>query len=547
MPVTLSYPGVYIEELPSGTHTITGVATSIAAFVGWAAQGPTDRATLVQSWPDFANQFGGLDSRSYLGYAVNQFFANGGQQAYIVRLVSGATPASITITGLDLYSVPSYPLSSPPVLAYQAAVTTGPSGTGGLAIAAINAGDWGKNYAVSILPTPIQPTSALTRFGLSVLYIDPTGQAKPVAVENFPNLSLDINDSRYVVNIINEQSNFITATMNSPGLTITHDPTKPATPYVQLQGGGSGVVLAPTTTKDSPGAFEIALNADGLSGDGGVQCLDKVPIFNLLCVPGEIDPATISELQAYCVGKRAFLIVDSQSTDTFASLENGPDSRITGNDSINSAFYFPWINVFDPVLNATRPFPPCGFIAGLYAATDASRGVWKAPAGIDVSLTGDAGLMTLLTDAQNGTLNIQAINCLRNFRVYGDVVWGARTLRGNDQVGSDWKYISIRRLALFLEESLYEGTQWVVFEPNDAPLWSQIRLNVGAFMQGLFLQGAFQGTTPQQAYFVKCDSENNPQSSIDQGIVNILVGFAPLYPAEFVVIQIQQKAGQTQP
>jgi len=185
-------------------------------------------------------------------------------------------------------------------------------------------------------------------------------------------------------------------------------------------------------------------------------------------------------------------------------------------------------------------------VAGLYAATDAARGVWKAPAGIEATLTGVSGLTTVLTDLENGTLNIQAINCLRQFPVYGKVIWGSRTLRGNDQVGSEWKYVPIRRLALFLESSLYDGTQWVVFEPNDAPLWSQIRLNVGAFMQGLFLQGAFQGTTPQQAYFVKCDSETNPQSRIDQGIVTILVGFAPLYPAEFVVIQIQQMAGQLQ-
>jgi phage tail sheath protein FI len=170
--------------------------------------------------------------------------------------------------------------------------------------------------------------------------------------------------------------------------------------------------------------------------------------------------------------------------------------------------------------------------------------VWKAPAGIDASLTGESGPSVPLTDLQNGTLNVQGINCIRNFPVYGDVIWGARTLRGNDQLASEWKYVPIRRLALFLESSLYDGTQWVVFEPNDERLWSQIRLNVGAFMQGLFLQGAFQGTTPQQAYFVKCDEENNPQASIDQGIVNILVGFAPLYPAEFVVIQIQQMAGQ---
>jgi uncharacterized protein len=220
---------------------------------------------------------------------------------------------------------------------------------------------------------------------------------------------------------------------------------------------------------------------------------------------------------------------------------------MTGVNSINSAFYFPWVNAPDPLQQGRiRPFPPCGFVAGLYAETDATRGVWKAPAGIDASLTGESGLTVPLTDLQNGTLNIQAINCLRNFPVYGDVIWGARTLQGNDQAGSQWKYVPIRRLALYLESSLYDGTQWVVFEPNDETLWGQIRLNVGAFMQGLFLQGAFQGTTPQLAYFVKCDSENNPQSSIDLGIVNILVGFAPLYPAEFVVIQIQQMAGQLQ-
>jgi phage tail sheath protein FI len=184
-------------------------------------------------------------------------------------------------------------------------------------------------------------------------------------------------------------------------------------------------------------------------------------------------------------------------------------------------------------------------VAGLYATTDADRGVWKAPAGIAASLTGVLGLQYTLSNDDNGELNPLGINCLREFKTYGDVIWGARTLAGSDLAGSEWKYIPIRRLALFLESSLYNGTQWVVFEPNDEPLWGQIRLNVGSFMQQLFLQGAFQGSTPQQAYFVKCDSENNPQASIDQGIVNILVGFAPLYPAEFVVIQIQQIAGQS--
>jgi phage tail sheath protein FI len=170
--------------------------------------------------------------------------------------------------------------------------------------------------------------------------------------------------------------------------------------------------------------------------------------------------------------------------------------------------------------------------------------VWKAPAGIDASITGAAGLRTSLTDLENGTLNIQAIDCLRTFAVYGTVVWGARTLRGNNQVGSEWKYIPVRRLALYIEESLFRGTKWVVFEPNDEPLWAQIRLNVGAFMQGLFRQGALQGRSPREAYFVKCDAETTTQTDRNLGIVNILVGFAPLKPAEFVVIRIQQMAGE---
>jgi phage tail sheath protein FI len=257
-------------------------------------------------------------------------------------------------------------------------------------------------------------------------------------------------------------------------------------------------------------------------------------------------------LQAYCYNHRAFYIVDSPSTATTAGLISsvpaGSDAgSLTGQYSINSAYYYPWVQAPDPLMgNRQRAFPPCGFIAGIYATTDATRGVWKAPAGIDASLTGISGLQTTLTDIENGNLNTQAINCLREFKVYGDIVWGARTLQGNDQAGSQWKYVPIRRLALYIESSLYNGTQWVVFEPNDETLWGQIRLNIGSFMQGLFLQGAFQGTSPQQAYFVKCDADNNPQASIDLGIVNILVGFAPLYPAEFVVIQIQQMAGQSQ-
>jgi phage tail sheath protein FI len=505
MPPVLSYPGVYIEELPSAVHTITGVATSIAAFVGWAPQGSVSEAVLVQSFMDFAREFGGLDSRSYLGYAVNQFFANGGQQAYIVRLVwTDAATANTTVVGLKLWA------SSP--------------------------GQWANNYKVVVNPTG-------SVFSLQVQ--DPNS----TPLETFLNLTASSaiavidNDSQYIT--------FVDPTASPPSAPPSI--TVPATAATgTLSGGNDGTLLQPKDGINGNGDFETALNLSGALTKGalyGIHLLDRVTIFNLLCVPGEADEATISSLEDYCTPQRAFYIVDSPQTATIANLTNGPigaaGSGLSGSNNDHAAYYFPWVQAPDPLAsNRPRLFPPSGFVAGIYAATDANRGVWKAPAGIDASLSGVTGLQYVLTDLENGTLNPQAINCLRQFRVYGDVVWGARTLQGNDAVGSQWKYVPIRRMALFLESSLYNGTQWVVFEPNGETLWGQIRLNVGAFMQGLFLQGAFQGTTPQQAYFVKCDAENNPQSSIDQGVVNILVGFAPLFPAEFVVIQIQQMAGQ---
>jgi phage tail sheath protein FI len=187
-----------------------------------------------------------------------------------------------------------------------------------------------------------------------------------------------------------------------------------------------------------------------------------------------------------------------------------------------------------------------GTLAGLCATTDATRGVWKAPAGTEARLRSVQALDYQLTDRENGVLNPLGVNCLRTFPVFGTVAWGARTLDGADVQASEWKYVPVRRLALFLEESLFRGTQWVVFEPNDEPLWSQIRLNVGAFLQNLFRQGAFQGTTPRDAYFVKCDAQTTTQDDINRGIVNVVVGFAPLKPAEFVIIRIQQMAGNVE-
>jgi phage tail sheath protein FI len=174
------------------------------------------------------------------------------------------------------------------------------------------------------------------------------------------------------------------------------------------------------------------------------------------------------------------------------------------------------------------------------------EGTWKAPAGTDAGLVGATGVECPLTDRETGTLNPRGINCIRTLRTYGTVLWGSRTLHGADDSASEWKYIPVRRLALFVEESLYLGTQWIVFEPNDEPLWAQVRLNVGAFLHDLFRQGAFQGTSTREVYFVKCDRETTTQNDVNRGVLNIEVGFAPLKPAEFVVIRIQQRAGQVQ-
>lgn len=495
MPVKVSYPGVYIDEVPSGVRTIAGTSTSIAAFVGWAPKGPSNRAILCLSWADFDRVFGGLDARGYLGYAVSQFFGNGGTQCYVIRLTdTGDVAAGATIDGLEV-------------------TATGP-------------GTWAHAYQLVTKPR----VDDSKRFRLDVV-LKGTG----AIVESFMNLSLDAADSRFVKAVLADESQIISVTKADPSKPVTAKPDG-----VALSGGADGPVLSPADA-----AFSTALLGDGAST--GVYSLARVDLFNMLNVPGYTNATNLGKLEKFCRDRRALLLVDSDkgTTPDASAMTGAPDSSLTGDDGINAAFYYPWIVAPDLKQEGRlRPFPPGGAVAGIYARTDSRRGVWKAPAGTDASLSGVAGVTHLMSDDENGILNPLAVNCIRKFPVYGTVLWGARTLRGNDEIGSEWKYIPVRRTALFIEESLFRGLKWVVFEPNDEPLWSQIRLNVGSFMNDLFRQGAFQGSTPKDAYFVKCDKDTTTQSDINRGIVNIHVGFAPLKPAEFVVIKLQQVAGQ---
>jgi uncharacterized protein len=279
-------------------------------------------------------------------------------------------------------------------------------------------------------------------------------------------------------------------------------------------------------------------------------------LFNILSIPpytvsGDVEVALVSDAAAYCETRRAMLLVDPPSDWKDKSLAktkfSDANTDNVGTRSRNAALFFPRLKYANPKRgNQVEEFAPGGAVAGIFARTDTQRGVWKAPAGLDATLNGVQQLSVPLTDDENGELNPLGINCLRAFPIAGRVVWGSRTLRGADQLADEWKYVPVRRTALYIEESLYRGLKWVVFEPNDEPLWAQIRLNAGAFMHNLFRQGAFQGSTPRDAYFVKCDKETTTQNDINLGIVNIVVGFAPLKPAEFVIIQLQQMAGQIQ-
>jgi phage tail sheath protein FI len=555
MPIPLTYPGVYIEEVPSGVHTITGVPTSIAAFVGPAVSGPANEPRTIFSYADYTNVFGGLDVHYPLSYAVRDFFANGGGQAIIVRVVSNDAddPATRSTFGIPTSLGPGTGTGTG-----SGGGGGGATGTGaiGLLLTAANQGNWAHSLYVQVNQDGLSPsaTDPATQFGLEnngQLFNLKVGRRKTpdgtVAdiVEEFRNLTTEANSPRYIQTVLAAQSNFLRLADTAD--IIEHDPRRLG------QGAVQGSTADDKSSSLTPGDYY----ADPDPNDHekkGIAALDKADIFNLLCLPMKADEdvpsGVLSEALAFCVRRRAMLILDPPQawadsgagsvlpfSDGFSSL-SGPATR-------NAAVYYPRLNQPNPLKEgAVEKFVPSGAVAGLYAATDAARGVWKAPAGVDAGITGIDSLTRVLTDSENGVLNPLGINCLRTFPVIGTVVWGARTLRGADQLGDEYKYVPVRRTALFIEESLYRGTKWIVFEPNDERLWSQIRLNVGAFMHDLFRQGAFQGQSAQEAYFVKCDKETTLQNDIDHGIVNILVGFAPLKPAEFVVIKIQQMAGQ---
>lgn len=598
MATMVSYPGVYIEEVPSGARAIAGVATSIVAFVGAARRGPVDEPVFINSFGEFERIFGGLSVESPLSYAVRDFYLNGGAQAVIVRLfgaygddevaaraaagavakaardaVAGAADAAAVAKAASDAAAPlagaakvagdavakaandaaAAPGASQAKVADAAEAKAKALGAGDevtsqaklkvgdVTLVAAAPGSWGNRLRARIDHDVAAADPQL--YNLAVRD-DATG-----AVELFRNLSIAPGAARAIDRVLANGSALVRLSGAAPTTRPAANPTPKPGEDPWSDANSAKVAKADEAGDGKPLAYADFVPTGAEDAKKGLFALDRTDLFNLLCLPpfafadggGDIDKALIADALKLCRRRRAMLILDPPSGWTTIQKAVDGVAADVGDASANAALYFPRLRQSDPLRDGQiGDFAPCGAIAGLFARTDATRGVWKAPAGLEAVLSGVPALSVPMSDLENGRLNQLGVNCLRAMPAAGRIAWGARTREGDDRLASPWKYVPVRRTALFIEESLYRGTQWVVFEPNDASLWAQIRLNIGAFMQRLFRQGAFQGAAARDAYFVKCDSETTTQADIDLGIVNILVGFAPLKPAEFVIIRLQQ-------
>ncbi|MEE1782965.1 phage tail sheath C-terminal domain-containing protein [Streptomyces sp. SP17BM10] len=549
MPISPTNPGVYIDELPSAVRTIVGVPTSIAAFVGTAPRGSVTDPVHITGWADYEREFGGLDRTSDMSYAVHQFFQNGGAEAEIVR-IAAVKPKNPPADG------PTYPAPAALVLPAASGVAAD-----AVTLTALSPGDWGNHLRARVdYQTRDKAPDAADQKSFNLTLRD----AATGATESYLNVST-APGSPDRLSVALAASALVTVPASADGKLPAADADVPAgrDPFPDDKGPGHGNWYVTATDGLDGTATPVVADYLGDSspvkdGKQGIYQLLKTDIFTILCLPGPPGQAgaagILPQAAKLCLDRRAMLVVDPPDAwhdvadVARAAAPGGTGLPLAGDPAArNAAVYFPRVLLADTQQhNHVRDFPPCGAVAGVWARTDVARGVWKAPAGTDAGLAGVVAPLVPMTDPENGILNPYGVNCLRQRPVFGNLVWGARTLVGADVLADQWKYVPVRRTALFIEESLFRGTQWVVFEPNDEPLWSSIRLNVGAFMNTLFRQGAFQGRTPRDAYQVVCDATNNPQNDIDRGIVNIQVGFAPLKPAEFVIIHIQQLAGQIQ-
>jgi len=675
----LRYPGVYTQELPSGARTITGAPTSVALFVGPTKTGIDGRPIRILNFGDFERNFGGLSQTSNLSYSVLHFFANGGGEAFVIRVPAngavaaksalksdGAASESLNVTALssgvasneifvefDPFSLGTNPFSPSPdkkrfnltvtdrlsgrverftnlstsstSARFASAVVDDP-GTGSglvkLSVTAINNDGPRANGTVYKINTPLATGAfaddVVVRVSVAVLKADGTDDTAnsltnfdvKVFTKNDPMPASTLELATKLASAINVKiRGDATATALMEGIGIEAAPFEGGT-MIRLRTTPPGPAALSkrlsdatvTITDPSPhgflalyvtGAAPASTNASryrlgasygaagqvvvssappatpvsGADGDANGQPNSNVfkqavmdlggpdPFFNILCLPDVVRPAAddptalqhtnamsiYSEAALVCERKHAFLLIDPfpivSSTVAAESWKSGSFTF----QSNHSAAYFPNIRVDDPLVpGSIRSHPPSGAIAGVFARTDGKFGIWQAPAGTEAVLSGVYGPTVVMSDDEQGILNPIGLNCIRQFPIYQTVSFGSRTVDGADAMASEWKYIPVRRTASYILRSLSDALRWAVHKPNGEQLWSQLRMDVTAFMQGLFRQGAFKGVSAREAFFVMCDASTTSADDIDHGIVNIVIGFAPLKPAEFVVITLRQ-------
>ncbi|HYP24610.1 MAG TPA: phage tail sheath family protein, partial [Actinomycetota bacterium] len=499
MPTYLS-PGVYVEEVAAGSRPIEGVGTAVAAFVGLAQSGPFNTPTLITNWTQFTGIFGDFVEGSYLAHAVYGYLLNGGGACYAVRIGEDLAPGPAARAEL-----PSAADASQPALRVAAA---GP----------VDDGD----VEVEVRP-PAPGAEDESAFDVVV-------KKAGTVVETFENLTAGEGD-RNVVTVVNAQSEVITLEQTAAGDTVA----APAPVTVTL------APAAPAPAALAPDDY--VGNAADRTGFAGLEAIDGV---TMLCVPdlmaayqrGAIDLEGMKAVQlamiAHCelMGDRMAVLDPPPGLNAQQIMDWR--TQYAGYDSKYATLYWPWIKVFDPATGTNVFAPPSGYVAGVWGRNDDTRGVHKAPA--NETIRGAIDLEINITKSEHDQLNPSGINCLRSFPGRGIRIWGARTLSSD----AAWRYVNVRRLFNYLEESILEGTQWAVFEPNDHALWAKIRRTIAAFLTNEWRKGALFGQTPDQAFFVKCDEETNPPEIVDSGQVVCQVGVAPVKPAEFVVFQLSQ-------
>lgn len=503
-------PGIYVEETNPLAYQIKGVETSVTAFVGNTVMGPLGVPIRISGFEEFRQVFGGLSTESMLGYAVNDYFLNGGSQALILRLAgNGALHAQLSLP-------------------------CGGAQANTLQLEARYVGHWGNDISVQVqlwgnaktgIWRWLKRVNEAPRFRIKVYF-------REQPVEEFTDVSLKQGDSTFLPEILASHSRFIRAVQTDgqwvlPG-TLPLANLKP----IKAAGGHDGAALC---------------NSEFLGHEEeetGIYALKKGDYFSLLCIPparrgGDTDPAVYRAALKLCAERRAMLLVDAPSTWTGTSV---PEANAflwnQEHENRNAAVYFPRLIQSDPLQNGREDvFVPCGAVAGVIAATDSNFGVWKPPAGTSALLKGVKGLQPTLSTAMMERMTARGVNCIRSSADSAFALWGARTMSSSEE----YKYLSVRRTALYIEESVLNGTGWVCFEENNERLWQKLRLQAEDFLMNMFRAGAFQGNSPDVAYFVKCDRETMTQQEIDSGYCNLLIGFAPLRPAEFIIIKLSNK------